>query len=70
MKEDILHKQVNQYLYFYQQAHKDSILFYTYMPFGEKRTLMTGALLKAKGTKKGVPDLWFLLKIEQTKKVL
>lgn len=33
----------------------------TYMPFGEKRTLATGVLLKKKGTIRGVPD-WLFIK--------
>lgn len=66
MKEDILHKQVNQYLFFKQRENKN-ILFYTYMPFGEKRTLATGSLLKAKGTKRGVPDFMILIKNKTNK---
>lgn len=61
MKEDVLHKQINQYLFFYQRNNKN-LLFYTYMPFGEKRSAITGALLKSKGTKKGVPDYMIFLK--------
>lgn len=66
MKEDILHKQINQYLFFYQRNNKN-LLFYTYMPFGEKRTLITGSLLKSKGTKKGVPDFLLIFKDKTNK---
>lgn len=67
MKEDELHKLINQYLMIYQQQHPN-LLFYTYMPFGEKRNPITGALLKAKGTKKGVPDFFLLFKNKVDKK--
>ena len=55
--EDELHKQIAQYLFYTIKGDKD---FWTYMPFGEKRNIITGALLKAKGTKKGVPDFMIL----------
>lgn len=56
-QEDIFHKQIAEYL---NLSLKDSDYFWTYMPFGEKRTAMTGALLKRKGTKRGVPDFMIL----------
>lgn len=59
--EDNLHKLINTYLKYYQKTH-DDLIFYTYMPFGEKRDLKTGVLLKAKGTKRGVPDFMLLFK--------
>ena len=55
--EDKLHKQIANYLFQLEMTKKfGSDGFFTYMPFGEKRSLKTGALLKAKGTKRGVPD--------------
>jgi hypothetical protein len=59
--EDALHKQISQYLSILQNQGK--IKFFTYLPFGEKRNYVTGALLKAKGTKRGVPD--FMVKNER-----
>ncbi len=59
MKEDVLHKIVNNYLFIYSLEHKE-LVFYTYMPFGEKRTPITGALLKAKGAKRGVSDFMLI----------
>ena len=55
--EDKLHKQIGNYLFQLESLGKFGRAgFFTYMPFGEKRDLKTGALLKAKGTKRGVPD--------------
>lgn len=52
--EDALHKQIAQYLSILQNQEK--INDFTYNPSGEYRTKITGALLKAKGLKKGLPD--------------
>ena len=51
--EDAFHKQIANYLNYVITDEND---FFTYLPFGEKRNITTGALLKAKGTKRGVPD--------------
>ena len=71
MKEDELHKQVANYLAIYSNQHKN-LKFWTYEPFGEYRKPTTGALLKAKGTKRGVPDfqLIFENKVDKTKSII
>jgi len=61
MKEDALHKDINTYLSLTIRGDND---FYTYMPFGEKRNVITGALLKAKGTARGVPDFMILRRFD------
>lgn len=60
--EDKIHVQFGlliQRYKFYNKLKNCSIA--TYMPFGERRTLATGALLKKKGTIRGVPD-WLFIK--------
>jgi hypothetical protein len=52
--EDILHKQIAQYLSIL--LNQKRIDFYTYNASGELRTKTTGALLKKKGLQKGIPD--------------
>jgi hypothetical protein len=52
--EDKLHKQINQYLTIVQRQCK--IDLFTYNASGELRTKTTGALLKAKGLLRGLPD--------------
>ncbi|MDR0571836.1 MAG: hypothetical protein LBG48_03230 [Rickettsiales bacterium] len=52
--EDQLHKQIAKYLFILEKQKR--IDSYTYNPSGELRTKTTGALLKAKGLKKGLPD--------------
>ncbi|MDR0572343.1 MAG: hypothetical protein LBG48_05830, partial [Rickettsiales bacterium] len=56
--EDQLHKQIAQYLFILERQGKVDL--FTYMPFGEKRNSITGALLKTKGTKKGFPDFMII----------
>lgn len=59
-KEDILHKGFSNLVKRYEAFGKlNNVVDWTYLPFGEKRTATTGALLKAKGTKAGYPDFWF-----------
>jgi hypothetical protein len=59
-KEDQLHKNFAKMVKHYECFNKfKNIISWTYLPFGENRTLETGALLKAKGTKKGYPDFLF-----------
>ncbi len=68
--EDSLHKQIANYLYQLESAGKFGRAgFFTYMPFGEKRDLKTGALLKAKGTKKGVPDFMIIYRIDLSSEI-
>lgn len=71
MREDELHKQVACYLRYYEKTHKN-LKFWTYEPFGEKRPPITASLLKAKGTKRGVPDfqLIFENKVNKTKSII
>ena len=59
MKEDLLHKQVAYYLSL--QEKQFNIKFWTYNASGEKRPPITGALLKAKGLKRGIPDYTIIL---------
>ena len=68
MREDILHKQVAQYLFYHEKQF--DIKFWTYMPFGEKRNPITGSLLKTKGTKRGVPDFMVLIRNKTDKNKL
>lgn len=65
--EDILHKEIAQYLSMKITNNND---FWTYMPFGEKRNAITGALLKAKGTKRGVPDFMILKRNNNNTKII
>ncbi|NVM36325.1 MAG: hypothetical protein HWN81_12075 [Candidatus Lokiarchaeota archaeon] len=59
-KEDQLHKNFANMVKHYDCFNKlNNVISWTYLPFGENRTLETGALLKAKGTKKGYPDFLF-----------
>jgi phenylacetate-coenzyme A ligase PaaK-like adenylate-forming protein len=55
--EDRLHKDTASYLTYLQ-------INFTYVPSGEQRTLITGALLKAKGLKKGLPDFVVRYKVK------
>jgi hypothetical protein len=52
--EDILHKQIAQYLSIL--LNQKRIDFFTYNASGELRTKITGALLKKKGLQRGIPD--------------
>lgn len=55
-QEDKMHINFGQMLAqykFYNQLHCD---FATYCPYGEQRNIATGAMLKKKFTRKGVPD--------------
>lgn len=54
--EDILHKNTAEVLTNYK-------IWFTYIPSGEKRSIMTGALLKAKGLKRGLPDFWIRYRV-------
>lgn len=65
MKEDLLHQQIANYLKIIEK--QQNIVFWSYMPFGEKRNITTGALLKKKGTKKGVPDFLLILQSNKNK---
>ncbi|GHU27492.1 hypothetical protein FACS1894152_4190 [Bacilli bacterium] len=60
-REQTLHFCIRQYLEIASRTVNNRIGFWTYLPFGENRTLTTGALLKKKGTKRGVPDFLMIL---------
>ncbi|MBO4516765.1 hypothetical protein J5751_05045 [bacterium] len=61
--EDQLHKQVANLLFQLEGLGKfGKNGFFTYFPAGEKRNAITGSLLKAKGTRKGVPDFMIILR--------
>lgn len=58
--EDKMHISFGQLIRQYEFYNKLDCNFWSYCPFGEYRTSVTGAMLKKKGTKKGVPDFMFL----------
>ena len=69
--EDNLHKQIAKYLADCEMAKVFGRSgFWTYMPFGEKRTALTGALLKSKGTKRGVPDFMILVRLDNSTEII
>jgi hypothetical protein len=59
--EDKIHTIFGQLVQQYKAYKKLNCSIATYMPFGEKRNLATGALLKKKGAIRGVPD-WLFIK--------
>lgn len=60
--EDLLHKTFAQIIAKYEFYKKTNpSLVWTYIASGEKRSAVTGALLKAKGVKRGFPDFFFKL---------
>lgn len=69
--EDNFHKQIAQYLNILDnQKYFGKNGFWSYCPFGEKRNAITGALLKAKGTKRGVPDFLILIRKNNITKII
>lgn len=58
-KEDLMHIQFASIVRGYDDLNQLNCLFWSYSSSGEKRTLQTGALLKKKGLKKGIPDFSF-----------
>lgn len=61
-QEDKIHLQFGQLIQKYKLYNRlKNCLVATYMPFGEKRSLATGVLLKKKGTIRGIPD-WLFIK--------
>jgi len=62
--EDKIHINFGQLIQRYKFYNKLKAPIATYMPFGEQRSAKTGALLKKKGTIKGVPD-WLFIKDEE-----
>jgi hypothetical protein len=56
MSEGMLHRAVVQQIVI--RAHPT--VFWAHIPNGEKRSQITGALLKAMGVQRGVPDLLFI----------
>ena len=59
-KEDQMHINFGLLMQHYEFYKKLKCSHWSYQPFGEQRTKLTGALLKKKGTKKGVPDYLFI----------
>lgn len=59
-EEDRMHVQFGQLMLQYEFYNKSKWIFFTYLPFGEQRTKLTGGLLKKKGCKRGVPDFLFI----------
>jgi hypothetical protein len=58
-EEGIMHKQFASVVSKYEACKKLNCQFWSYNASGEKRNEKTGALLKAKGLKKGQPDYTF-----------
>jgi len=58
--EGKMHKDFAGLLRQYEGYKKLNCVFWSYNASGERRTLMTGALLKAKGLAKGIPDFFFI----------
>ena len=59
--EDKIHVNFGQLVQQYDFYRKlKNCPFWSYQPFGEQRSKLTGGLLKKKGTKKGVPDYLFI----------
>ena len=57
--EGQIHKDFASLVKKYEFYKKLDCIFWSYNASGEKRTLTTGALLKAKGLKTGIPDYEF-----------
>lgn len=60
--EGLIHKQFASIIRGYEAYNKLNCLYWSYNASGEKRTPMTGALLKAKGLNKGMADYVFFQK--------
>lgn len=60
--EGRLHKDFASIVRQYESYKKLDVLLWSYFPSGEKRSAITGALLKAKGLAKGIPDYFFIQK--------
>ncbi len=58
-KEGQIHKEFATLVKKYEFHKKLDCIFWSYNASGEKRTMITGALLKAKGLKTGIPDYEF-----------
>ena len=59
-QEDIIHKSFANHIRSYQAFNKLNCLWWQYNCNGEKRNLITGALLKEKGARKGQADFLFI----------
>jgi hypothetical protein len=60
---------VANFLFFRELDRKNRIRFFTYLPFGEYRTPRTGALLRKKGVRRGVPDFLVILEADESNSV-
>ena len=57
--EDKIHKEFSKQIYLLENTRNLNCIHWGYSGSGEKRNLITGALLKAKGLKRGEPDYHF-----------
>lgn len=62
--ENQLHLEIGNWIKEREQKLEESGVFITYTPFGELRDGITAALLKRKGTKKGIAD-YMVIKTQQ-----
>src|SRR6266403_4114164 len=58
--EGEIHKQFGALMRKYEALNRLDCVFWSYSGSGERRTLSTGSLLKAKGLKPGQPDYHFI----------
>jgi hypothetical protein len=58
--EDKMHKSFATIVRSYEAFNQLNCTFWSYYPAGENRTVTTGSLLKAKGSKCGIPDFFFI----------
>ena len=61
--EGCLHKQFGSLINKYEALNKLNCIFWTYSAAGEKRTITTASLLKAKGLQSGQPDYHFIKRV-------
>jgi hypothetical protein len=69
-KEDKIHKEFSKQVNILENTRNLNCIHWGYSGSGEKRNLITGALLKAKGLKKGEPDYHFFYKKDNILNIL
>ena len=62
--EGCLHKQFGSLINKYTALNKLNCVFWSYSASGEKRTITTASLLKAKGLQSGQPDYHFIKRLK------
>jgi hypothetical protein len=62
-QEGILHKQFGALMKKYEMLKRLDCIFWSYSGSGEKRSLTTASLLKAKGLKSGQSDYHFIKRV-------